>query len=50
MGRASSHCLVAGLLTLARRCRNVAQATLSFRALGSGNEPEADLGGAQSIW
>ena len=49
-GRASSECLVAGLLTVARTCRKVAQATPSYRALGSGNEPQADLGGAQSIW
>ena len=39
MGRAGSQCLVAGLLTAARTCRKVAQATPSCRALGSGNEP-----------
>ena len=38
MGKASSRCLVAGLLTAARTCRKVAQATPSCRALGSGNE------------
>ena len=39
MGRASSQCLVAGLLTAARTCRKVPLATPSCRALGSGNEP-----------
>ena len=39
MGRASSQFLVAGLLTAARTYRKVAQATPSYRALGSGNEP-----------
>ena len=50
MGRASSQCLVAGLLTVARTFRKVAQATSSCRSLGSGNEPQANLGNAQSIW
>ena len=49
MGRASSQCLVAGFLTVARTCRKVVQATPSCRALGSGNESQADLGSAQSI-
>ena len=49
MGRASSQCLVAGLLTVARTCRKVAQATPSCMALGRGNEPQANLGGAWSI-
>ena len=31
--------LVSGLLTAARTCSKVAQATPSYRALGSGNEP-----------
>ena len=34
MRRASSQCLVAGVLTAARTCRKVAQATPSCRALG----------------
>ena len=42
MGRASSQCLVAGLLKVGRTQRKVEQAT-SCRALGSGNEPQADL-------
>ena len=54
MGRASSQCLVAGFLKVARMLltvdRKVSQATLSCRALGSGNEAQADLGSAQSIW
>ena len=49
-GRASSECLVAGLLTVARTCRKVAQATPSCRALGSGNEAQANWDGAQNIW
>ena len=39
VGRASSQCLVAGLITAERTCRKVAQATSSCGALGSGNEP-----------
>ena len=39
MVMAGSQCLVAGLLTAARTCRKVAQATPSCRDLGSGNEP-----------
>ena len=50
MGRASSHCLVAGLLIVARKCRKVMQATPSCRAVGSGNEPQADFDGAWCIW
>ena len=50
MGRASSQCLVAVLLTVARTCRKVAQATPSCRVLGCGIEPQADLVGAWSIW
>ena len=50
MGRASSQCLVAELLTVARNCRKVVQPIPSCRALGSGNEPQADLDSAQSIW
>ena len=50
MGRARSQCLVSGLLTVAMTCRKVVQVTSSCRALGSGNEPQADLGSAQSIW
>ena len=46
MSRASSQCLIAGLLTIARTCRKVVQATPSCRALGSGDELQADLGGA----
>ena len=49
MGGASSQCLVSGLLTEARTCRKVAQATPSG-ALESGNEPQEDLGGTWSIW
>ena len=32
MGRASSQCLIAGLLTAARTCRKTAQATLSCKS------------------
>ena len=50
MGMASSQCLVAGLLRVARTCRKVVQATPSCRTLGSGNEPYTDLDGAWNIW
>ena len=50
MGRGSSQCLAGRLLTVARTCKKVVQATPSCRALGSGNEPQAGLGGAWSIW
>ena len=46
----SSQCLVSVLLTVARTCRKVAQATFSWRDPGSDNEPQEDLGGAQRIW
>ena len=46
MGWASSQCPVAGLLTVARTYRKVAQATPSCRALGCGIEVHPDLGGA----
>ena len=47
--RASSQCLVAGLLTLARTCRKVAQATPRCRALGSANESQPYLDCALTI-
>ena len=50
MGRASSQCLVSGPLTVARRSGKVAQAIPNCRALGSGCDSQACLGGAQSIW
>ena len=50
MGRTSSQCLVPGLLTVSRTYRKLAQATPICRAQESGNEPEANLGSAWSIW
>ena len=50
MGRASNQCLAAWLLVASRTCRKAAQATPTCRALGSVNEPQADLGSAWSIW
>jgi len=50
MGRASSQCLAAWLLVASRTCRKAAQATPTCRALGSGYEPQADLGSAWGIW
>ena len=50
MGRASSQCLVAGPLTVARTCVKVAQAAPSCSALGSDSDPQAGVGSAQSIW
>ena len=38
MGRASTQCMVVGLLIVARTCRKITQATPSCRALRSGNE------------
>ena len=49
-GRASSQCLVAGPLTVARTSGKVAQAAPSCRALGSGDAPQAGSGGMQSMW
>ena len=50
MGRAGSQCLVAGPLTMARTQGKVAQAAPSCRALGRGSDPQAGVGGTQSIW
>ena len=49
MGRASSQCLVAGPLTVARTCRKMVQAVPSCRALGSDSD-QAGVGNAWSIW
>ena len=50
MVRVSSQYLVAGLLTVARTSRKVAQVIPSCRALGGDDETQADLGSAWSIW
>lgn len=50
MRRDSGQRLVARLLTIASTCSRMASTTSSCRALGSGFESQADLGGAQSIW
>ena len=50
MHRASSQCPVAGLLIVAKTCGKVVQVMFSCRVLGRGNEPQADLGSAHSIW
>ena len=39
-------CLFAGLLTVARTCREVTEAAPSFRALGNGSDPQACIGSA----
>lgn len=49
MGRASIQDLFAGLLTVARTCRKVAQSSPSCMALGIDNEPQKDLNFAQGI-
>lgn len=49
MGRTSNQWLLAGLLTVARICRKLAQATPCCRTLGSGNEAYADLHGSQIL-
>ena len=43
-------CLVAGPLTVAEIHGEVAQAALGCRALGRVNDPQTDVGGAQTIW
>ena len=50
VGRASSQCLVAGPLTVVRTYGKVAQAAPSFRVMGSGSDPQAGVGSAQSLW
>ena len=50
MDKASSQCLVAGPLTVARTGREVAQAAPVCRPLGSGNDPQAGVGGSWIIW
>ena len=49
VGMASSQCLVAGPLRVARTCRKVVQAAPSCRALGSSSGPQAGVGSTQSI-
>ena len=39
MGRASSQCLVAGSLTVAKPCGKLAETASSCKALGSGSDP-----------
>ena len=48
--RASSQCLVMGLLTVVRTSGEVALAAPCCRALGSSSDPQAGVGRAQSIW
>ena len=50
MGGASCPCMVAELLAVARTYRKVEQGTPICRAVESGNETQAVLGSAQSIW
>ena len=49
MSKASSKCLVAGPLTVARTHGKVVQAAPSCRSLG-GDSDQAGVGGAWSIW
>ena len=50
VGGASCPCMVAELLAVARTYRTVEQGTPICRAVESGNETQAVLGSAQSIW
>ena len=50
MGKTNRQFLVAGPLTVARRCGKVAQAAHSCMALGSGSDPQTGVGNAQSVW
>ena len=49
-GRASSQCLVTGPLTMARIHTVVTHATPGCRTLGNGSDPQAGIGGTQSVW
>ena len=46
----SAWLLVAGPLTMARTCGEVAQAAPDCRALGSGDNPQASVGNTQRLW
>ena len=48
-GRACSQCLVARPLKVVKAGVEVAQATPSCRALGSGSDPQAGVGDTQSL-
>ena len=50
MSRASSQCLIAGPLTVARTHGEVAPAAPVCSALGSSDDPQAVVGITQSIW
>ena len=50
MGRASSQCLFASPLKIARTCWEVAQDAPGFRVLGSGSDPQGGVSSAQSFW
>ena len=50
MGRASSPCLVAGPLTVARTLGEVAQAPPGGRALESGSDTLGGIFGTQGVW
>ena len=50
MGRASSQCLVARPLTVVGTHEEVAQAAPGCRALRGGSDPQAGVGGDQSLW
>ena len=48
--RACNQCQVTGPLTLVRTSVKVVQAASSCGALGSGSDPQAGIGGTQSLW
>ena len=50
MDRASSQCLVAGPLTVARNLGKMVYAAPICRALGNGSDSQAGRGSVQSIW
>ena len=51
MGRANSQCLVSGpLLSVVRIPGEVTHTVPGCRAMGSGSDPQAGIGGTQSIW
>ena len=49
VGRVYSQCLVAGPLTVVRTHWEVVQAAPGYRALGSGRDPQADVGSPEPL-
>ena len=50
MAQARSQCMVTGPFTVAKTCREVAQAAPGCKAMSSGSDPQAGLCSTQSLW